>query len=153
MSNNEEKKPASYYRSKEFMDTIRQKAYAAKAQRRAEKEELQKAQKVIKQVEHEKVVKKAKELTKPPETHEPKEVQPQVEPEPSASKELNWKQEYYKTKLEMLRSKPKEAEPTAPTPKPTPAPHLVAKEHIHSAVNREVMKNLWTQYFREDCPY
>jgi hypothetical protein len=157
-------KPA--WRSPEFMNAMREKS----ALKRAENKKITEANKLKKQKEHETKLKQAKEVLSPtpPPTPEPEKI-PEIEPEsddeedniplPPVEKskkvkektaptaEPNYKNEYYKHKLEMLKKPKKE-------PVQQVQAYQVAKHDIQRHVNKEVMHNLWKNMFPDsESPY
>ena len=69
--------------------------------------------------------------------------------DPAPSK-VSYKEEYYRRKLELMERQ--QQAPAQPPPQ-NPA-YVVAKHDIKQHVDRNVMKNLWTQYFNDtECPY
>jgi hypothetical protein len=134
----------------EFMAKMREKAAAKKAEQRKIKE----AEIAKKKSEHATKLKEAESILNPKPV-----VESEPEPEPltvkappkAAQKEptTNYKQEYYKHKLELLKSGKHD------TPKhEQPLPHKLLKQEFMNDINKTVMKELWTRHFGDNqTPY
>jgi hypothetical protein len=140
----------------EFMAKMRQLA----AQKKAEQRKIKEAELLKKKNEHQTKLKDAETFLNP----KPKEevVEEKNEPLPTPpppkvvpvkeEKATNYKQEYYRHKLEMLKGN-KET-PTKPEPKNEPLPHKLLKQEFMNDINKTVMKELWTRHFGDNhTPY
>lgn len=143
----------------EFLSRMRLKA----AEKKAEQKKIKEAENLKKQQEHQKKLKEADELLNPKPENES--LDDDDEPEVAIEKPIKVKKEkavsmeqprykdlYYKHKLEMLQRQSQSAptSPPAPPPQPTIAPYEVALQNIKTTVNRDVMKNIFSQYFPQD---
>ena len=136
------------------------------AAKRAENKKIKDAEKLVASKEREKKLKLAEEILNPKPT-EPEPVHAIEEnvplPKKTATKarreldiddpapsKVSYKEEYYRRKLELMERQ--QQAPAQPPPQ-NPA-YVVAKHDIKQHVDRNVMKNLWTQYFNDtECPY
>lgn len=141
-------------RDPEFMARMRQLAQAKKA----EQKKIREAEKLKQQHEHKTKLDEADkvfDLVKEVVTTPPK---PNEEPKPASppkEKEINYKNEYYKTKLELLKqqsNKPKVDNTTEEQFKPLP--HKLLKHEFVNDINKTIMKELWKKHFGNDVtPY
>jgi hypothetical protein len=141
-------------RDPEFMKAMREKAAAKKA----EQKKIKEAQKLKEKQQHEEKLMEAEKVLNPVKKPVEKPVEKtnnfEDEPKtPSKQKEINYKQEYYKAKLERM----KEGKPTPeanPIEHHKPLPHKLLKAEFMNDVNKTVMKELWKRHFKNDVtPY
>lgn len=148
----------------EFMKKMRERAAVVRQQNAS----IRAAEKLKQKKEHERQVKEAQDYLNPPPVQEVKpepEPEPEVDDEPEVTKpaprkrapratveqdEPDYKQEYYKQKLELLKIQKLQQEAPATKeapPQPQAHPYDLAKHDIHKHVNKAVMDNLWRTYF------
>lgn len=149
----------------EFMKAMRAKAAVVRQQNAS----IRAAEKLKQKKEHEQKLKEAQDYLNPPpvqemtnEPEEPEETKPAPRKRaPRAPRQVveedvpDYKQQYYRQKLELLKLK-QDAPATkeAPPQQPTHHPYELARHDIHQHVNKEVMNNLWRQYFpNQMSPY
>lgn len=134
----------------EFMAAMRAKAAAKKAEQRKIKE----AQKLKAKQEHEHKLKEAYTILNPtPQENIDKPESKSSEPPPKPQKkEVDFKQEYYRTKLELLKQQ--QSEPATKHNDTKPLPHKLMKQELMHDINKTVMKELWRRHFGGDeTPY
>ena len=68
-------------------------------------------------------------------------------PKRQPATQLSFQEEYYKTKLDMLRNKSQKKEIQ---PQPQALPFQVAEQNLRSHMNKQVMASLYSQYFPSD---
>lgn len=157
MSEEVKQQPKRRGGSPEFMAKMREKA----AQKKREMGLVSKAEKLKKNEEFKSKVEEAKLIVeKTKKTHQP--VQEEIieedyiEPTPPIEKkqpkqsvkeptEPNYKQLYYKHKLEQLTQPPKEH--NEPKQKSSKLPHELAVNSIKTDVNKQIMGSIFSQYF------
>jgi hypothetical protein len=156
----------------EFMAKMRQKA----AEKRAEQKMIKDAQKLKEQQQYEHQLKEAQEIlnNKKPKASPTKQEQP-IESEsddddatptqktPKTPKQKpatpasNYKQEYYRHKLEMLKAnntKPPQEEHMMRTKPQQPLPHQLLRSQFEKDINSTVMQELYKRYFKTQAtPY
>lgn len=137
-----------------FMENMRRLA----AQKKAEQKKISDAEKARKQMEHQTKLKDAETFLNPKSKEEVVEEKNERLPSPpkvapvKEVKATNYKQEYYRHKLEMLKGN-KET-PNKPEPKNEPLPHKLLKQEFMNDINKTVMKELWTRHFGDNhTPY
>lgn len=174
MSDTQEQPKKLHHRSPEWMAEMRLKAQAKKA----ELKRIRDAEKLKSRQEHEEKLKNADAVfkqKKPVAVSD--EIQPSTptdEPDVVGQQPINatnnkskqkritdedyydYKQAYYKEKLELLRHQRSSASTPIPhTAMPTTAvAYDIAKHNVKQHFNKQVMSNLWKTYFgNDDCPY
>ena len=152
-------------RSPEWMAMIRQKSQAKAAERRKIKE----AEKLKKTTTHSQKLKEANDVLNPKPAEPTPEAAVENEPLPKKTKAPTWrpmdleneaapgqskksyKEEYYKRKLELLDRQPQQ--PPSQPQQGNPA-YALAKHEIKQHVDRNVMKQVWSELFSgTECPY
>lgn len=151
----------------EFMKKMRERAAVVRQQNAS----IRAAEKLKQTKEREKKLKDAQDYLNPPpvqemtnEPDEPDEPDEQEETTPAPRKRApkatteeqpNYKQEYYRQKLELLKLKQDApAAKEAPPQQPQAHPYELARHDIHQHVNKAVMDNMWRQYFPDHAsPY
>lgn len=163
MSATEDKK--ANFRSKEWMQSMREKANAKKA----EQKKIKEAEKLKLQKEREQKLKEADEILNPkkktePPPHEDEESEPEevVEKPQRARKqkaepeytEPNYKQMYYRYKLESISKQQEKAQQAPPQPQNTPLPYQYAINQFKQDVDKQLMDSLFKTYWKTDkSPY
>ena len=135
----------------EFMKMMREKAAA----KRAETKKIKEAQKLKDKQLHDNKLKEAEALLNPTQQKEevfeeetPKE---KVRSTPSPKEYTkDYKQEYYRQKLELLHEKKQPKHNNIEQP----LPHKLLKQEFVNDINKTVMKELWKRHFRDEVtPY
>lgn len=152
-----EQKPKSLRGAKdpEFMKRMREKA----AEKRAQQKKIKDAEKLKEKQEYERKLAEAEQLLNPQPPKQqvmaeeappsaPKEAKP-----PKAEKSVDYKQEYYRHKLELLKEQ-KSKPPPQSHHDDKPLPHKLLKQQFEQDINKTVMRELWKRHFREtETPY
>lgn len=143
----------------EFMKMMRQKA----AEKKAEQRKIKDAQKLKEKKEYESKLKEADAILNPQNVETQKETKedtpiekpvskPSEPPAKPKEKDIDYKQEYYRTKLEMLKEQKTVKQVSQHTDKPLP--HKLMKQELMHDINKTVMKELWKRHFGGDeTPY
>lgn len=147
-------------RSPEWMAMIREKAKAKAAENRKIKE----AEKLKKTTAHAQKFKEANEILNPkpaeptpepvveneplpPKTKAPARRTLDLQTDDIPTKKTSYKEEYYKRKLELLDRQPQQPQQGNPA-------YALAKHEIKQHVDRNVMKQVWSELFSgTECPY
>lgn len=140
----------------EFMKMMRERAIAKKA----EQKKIRDAEKLKQQLEHKEKLAQAETLLNPKPTpiekQEPMEEKAETKPKPKETP-INYKQEYYRHKLELLKEQKQKPEPSTAQSKPIndqPLPHKLLKREFMNDINKTVMRELWKRHFGgEATPY
>lgn len=140
----------------DFLAQMRAKAQAKKA----EQKKIRDAEKLRQQQEHNQKLAEADQLLNPKPKQEITEQPPTPTPSPlkeqkmtKSEKSIDYKQEYYKTKLHLLKqqvAKPSSGQPVDVKP----LPHKLLKQEFENDINKVVMQELWKRHFNSDStPY